>query len=226
MSRVLAACLFLGCTSAGEVEFDRAAPVAEVASPSGGAYPIDNLGTQVRRGSQRGSRIANYAFWGFADGAAAGDPVPLSLSRYYQAQAPSDLSSEPGSAKLLHLVVVAGWCGICRGEATALTTKHDALKARGVRFLTVMANGATPSVGASLDELRAWSARHVYPADLALDPRGRTLTPFDISGVPWNALIDVRSMEILAIAEGAPINIEAWIEQGLAWVERNPSSYR
>jgi hypothetical protein len=182
-------------------------------------YPTDNIGQLPRRGKTRGNRIENLRFWGYANGDTASALTALSLSRYY--------NPEAKRSKLLHLFVAAGWCPICRGEATSLGSAYARLNAAGLTALTVLVNGARQNIGPSQSELGAWGLAHPMTpaADLALDKRGQSFGDFAINGVPWNALIDVRTMEIIAIAEGAPRDIEAWDQAGIDWVSTHAPSY-
>jgi thiol-disulfide isomerase/thioredoxin len=210
------------CSSAEDKEYAAAAP-ASVERTDGVRYPTDALGSKPRQNGKRGDRMANLAFWGYPNGDTTEQLSSLSLSRFYApARKPEDLAG-----RLLHLVVVAGWCPVCRGEARALTAKEAELGAGGAVFLTVMLQGSKQGVGPSLLDLAAWSSAHPRTSALLLDMRGQTLAGagFDIEGVPWNALVDTRTMEILSTVTGAPKDVAAWVNSGLAWVAENPPSY-
>jgi thiol-disulfide isomerase/thioredoxin len=211
---VMAAC----SATSQETEFTTPPP-AEAPAMDGLVYPVDNVGPLPRRGKTRGNRIANLQFWGYANGDTSAPLGGLSLARYYDPEAKR--------SKLLHVFVAAGWCPICRGEAASLSSAYGRLNSEGVVVLSIVVNGARQNVGPSLNELSAWGSAHpMRPgADLALDQRGRSFGDFAINGVPWNALIDVRTMEIVAIAEGAPRDIAAWDQAGLDWVITHPPSY-
>jgi AhpC/TSA family len=201
-----------------ETEFTTPPP-SEVSAMDGLAYPVDNVGPLPRRGKTRGNRIANLHFWGYANGDTSAPLTGLSLSRYY--------NPEAKRSRLLHVFVAAAWCPICRSEATSLSKAYGRLNADGVVVLSILVNGARQNIGPSLNELSAWGSAHPMrpAADFALDQRGQSFGDFAINGVPWNALVDVRTMEIVAIAEGAPRDIEAWDKAGLDWVSTHPPSY-
>jgi hypothetical protein len=212
--------LVVSCTGTEDKEYT-ALPPQSAERADGVLYPSDAIGSTPRQNGKRGSRIANLAFWGYQDGDTTKELTALSLSRFYARE------RKPEDPKLLHLLVVAGWCPICRGEAKVLTTKETELQARGAVFLTVVVNGPKQDVGPSLIDMSTWSAAHPRTSALALDMRAQTIASagFDIGGVPWNALIDTRTMEILSTVTGAPKDVAAWIDVGLTWVARNPPSY-
>jgi peroxiredoxin len=212
--------VFAGAACSGNTqseEYTQKAPAAATASVDGIPYPNDHIGNKARKGTVAGDRIANLSFSGYLEGNTESTLTGISLARYYD--------PETKRAKLLHIFVAAGWCPICRSESTQLTTSYDALHKDGLVVLTVLVNGAKQSIGPSLTELKTWSETHRFSADLALDARARSFSAFSISGVPWNAQVDVRTMEILTIAEGAPRDLKAWDQQGLAWVAAHPPSY-
>ena len=197
-------------------ELPREAPTANTKNPDGIAYPTDFLGAIARRGTTRGERIPNFAFRGYL----SGDRTKLetrSLADFY----------DPGTKryKLIHVIAVAYWCSICRGETKEIAPLQAKLRSDGVVQLAVMINGASNGIGPSLAELEDWHTSYNPSYDLAFDVRGTQLAAMRFSGVPWNALIDPRTMELLTSTEGAPQNVASYIDAGLAFVTSAPPSY-
>jgi hypothetical protein len=213
----LQAGLSAGCSADPPDEFSGPAATPTPTNPSGVAYPTDNIGTRPRSGRVRGQRIANLAFNGYEGSDRARGLTSISLARYYDPRAER--------IKLLWIQGIASWCSICRGEASALLPMQDTLKSRGVAVLVVMVNGDTNGLGPSLPELDRWLVRYPMTFDSALDVRGQQLGPLGLSGVPFNVLVDPRTMELLYAGSGAPQSIDTFAQVGLDFVSKAEPSY-
>jgi hypothetical protein len=60
---------------------------------------------------------------------------------------------------------------------------------------------------------------------LAIDVRSRRMAGIGVSTVPWDILVDTRTMEILDSSAGAPADVERYVREGLEWVATHPPSY-
>lgn len=211
------AVLAVACSSsASKEELPRETPSASAKNPDGFVYPTDHLGAVARRGTTRGDRIPNFAFRGYLNG----DTSKLqtrSLADFYDPQAKR--------YRLIHMIAVAYWCSICRGETKEIAPIETKVRADGVVQIAVLISGATNGVGPSLSELDDWHASYAPTYDLAFDVRGTQLSAMGFSGVPWNALIDPRTMELLTSTEGAPVNVANYIQAGVDFVKQADPSY-
>lgn len=210
--------LLLACASNGASsdELPREVPAGRTTNPDGAAYPTDHIGPTARKGTLRGDRMPNLSFRAYL----GGDRTKLetrSLADFYD--------PETKRIKLIHLVAVAYWCSICRGEMKEIAPLQEKLREAGVVQLAVLISGAVNGVGPSLAEFDDWHTAYGLQYDFGFDVRGTQLSAMGFSGVPWNALIDPRSMELLAATVGAPLSVQAYVDAGLEFVSKYPSSY-
>lgn len=207
-----------GCASSNAPEeFADPDVTAHATSPDGDPYPTDGLGSTARAAGRRGERIPNLTFQGYPDSDRAGGLRTISLADYYDPQQKHH--------KLLHLQVAATWCAICSSESEATVKVKEPLGLEGAVFLQVVVSGPTNMRGPSLSDVDDWMARHGSNYSIAIDVRYRRMSGLGVDNVPWNMLIDTRSMEILHAAAGAPDDLVAYVRAGLRWVRDNPSSY-
>ncbi len=181
-------------------------------------YPTDHIGGRKRSATRPGDRMPNLTFRAYRNGRAGGLET-ISIAEYF----------DPTQArhKVLHLQVAATWCSICSSELEQTVKVTEALKERGVVFLEVVISGATAGRGPALDEVDRWIDRHKTNFPTAIDVRGRRLGAVGVStsAVPHDILIDTRTMEILDSSVGAPLDVEVYALDGLAFVTKNPPSY-
>jgi hypothetical protein len=196
-------------------------------NPQGVPYPTAHLGTGQRgldgTGAPeafRGNVIPNYKFLGYPDGDATKPLETVSLADYYD--------PHTTKYKLLHIIAASEWCLPCGQETDALVA---ALKvpatdytAQGVVFLEALVEGNAQNVGATTADLTAWIGAHHPTFAEVLDPEAQNLGElFNAAAVPFNADIDVRTMEILQAGTGyANVSeLAVWLD----WVGANPPSY-
>lgn len=185
----------------------------------------------------RGDRIANFRFVGFpSPGAFAVDDVTeartISLADFY------DPAGQLG-IKILHVMVNVRWCGPSNEEADfvsgANATGQNAgsaafareLEPLGVRFLEILTDGLVIGHPATLDDLRAWVTQHEvdYAAAVAGGAQSSSgflstgeLGPFFTNAaIPFNMVIDARSMEILYASTGFDSALDVRLKTWLAW---------
>lgn len=217
---LIVAALVAACGgSASDAPADFADPdvPAAAANPDGVPYPTDSVGTVARAGRRRGERMPNLAFQAYAEGDRAAGLRTVSLADYFD--------PEQRRHKLLQLQIVATWCSICSAESEATVKVKEPLGREGAVFLQIIVNGNAQTEGPSLDEVHAWMDRHAANYTTAIDVRARRMGALGIDAVPWNMMIDTRSMEILHSSSGAPDDLVAYVREGLRWVRDNPPSY-
>lgn len=214
---------FVGCSASRESpeELDDPVVVGREANPDGVAYPTDQLGGMQRAAGRPGQRIPNFTFQAYVDGDRSRGLVTFSMADFYD--------PTQKRFKIIDLQVAATWCSVCSGVVTATVPVKEKLSAEGVVFLEIIVAGNSPSAGPSLDELDAWVARHGSNYTTAVDVRARRLggIGIDPKAVPYDLLIDTRTMEILDSSVGAPkdFDVEAYVREGLKYVASHPPSY-
>ncbi len=206
-----------GCGSDAPPDFDDPRSPANPQNPDGVPYPEDHGGSTARAGTRIGDRIPNLAFQGYVDGDRASGLRTISLADFYD--------PDQKRHKLLHLQAAATWCSICSSESEATVIVKEPLGQEGAVFLQVVVNGNALNRGPSLDEVHAWMDRHAANYSIAIDVRTVRLAGLGVTTVPWNMLIDTRSMEILHSSSGAPSDLVVYVREGLRWVADNPPSY-
>lgn len=190
---------------------------AHPTNPDGVPYPTDGLGGRERGAGHPGDRIPNLAFQAYVDGDRSKGLQTVSLADFYDPQ--------QKRYKVLDIEVSASWCSICAAETDSATAVSGELRKEGAVLLQVMINGNTGSKGPSLDEVDGWVDRHQMNYTLAIDVRGRRMGSLGVTTVPWDILVDTRTMEILDSSAGAPVDVEKYVRDGLAWVASNKPSY-
>lgn len=189
------------------------------ANPEGVPYPADHLGGTPRSPTHPGDRIPNFTFQAYVDGDRAAGLKTISLADYYD---PTALHH-----RVLHLEVAATWCAVCSSYAEATVIAKAPLGAEGVVYLEVIVGGAGATSGPSLGEVDAWVDRHHSNFTTAIDVRGRRLSGVGVppSTMPWDIMIDTRTMEILDSTAGAPIDLAKYDRSYLKLVTARGPAY-
>jgi len=187
------------------------------ANPDGVAYPTDNLGGSERASTHPGQRIPNFTFQAYVDGDRSRGLQTVSLADFFD--------PEQKRHKVLDIQISQVWCSICSAETQSTSQVITELKADGAVFLQVMTSGSDASRGPSMGEFDSWVDRHAMTYTLALDVRGRRMGTLGVSTVPWDILVDTRTMEILDSSAGAPTDVERYVRDGISWVNSHPPSY-
>jgi len=190
---------------------------AHPTNPEGVAYPTDSLGGAERGVNHPGDRIPNLTFQAYVDGDRSKGLQTVSLADYFD--------PERKHHKLLDIQISAGWCSICSVETSSTSQVIDDLKKEGATFLQVMINGNGGATGPALEEVDAWVDGHHMTYTLAIDVRARRMNGLGVTTVPWDLLIDTRTMEILDSSAGAPADVEKYVRDGLDFVNAHPPSY-
>lgn len=197
-------------------------PTGHDTNPYGVAYPNANLGTSQRRGAIPGNQIRNYKFLGYPKGDMTQPLQTVALADFYDPQGKLGF-------KLIHLGVAAVWCTPCNEETNATVPLIAGLLKQGVVFAQALDDGPTMGTGATLSDLKGWIDNHHSDFTEMLDPNNNNLGVFfDAAAIPWNAIIDARSMEILTDGTGYSGDVSADLAPWIAWVNdpANPPSYK
>ena len=198
-------------------------------NPYGVAYPTANLGTNARSGSVAGNIMKNFKFRGYkttpgaliTPGSATVEQISLADFFDPELRNKND-AGEP--YRILHITVSSVWCGPCNEETKEIVTKVPDLASKGVLFFTALADGPGQGTGATQLDLDGWVKKHKANYPHALDPALKNFGGFfDAAAVPFNADVDLRSMEILYAGVGAPQDIEAHVSKWVKWASQNPA---
>jgi hypothetical protein len=187
------------------------------ANPDGIPYPTDSLGGLERATGHPGQRIPNFTFQAYVNGDRSKGLQTISLADFYDPQ--------QKRFKVLDIQISQVWCAICSAETTATSEVIADLKPEGAVLLQVLTSGSDASRGPSLGEVDDWVDRHGMTYTLAIDVRSRRMSSLGVNTVPWDILIDTRTMEILDSSAGAPTDVETYVRDGLRWVADHPPSY-
>jgi hypothetical protein len=182
----------------------------------GQPYPTKNLGYQARAGTRAGNIMRNYKFLGYVDGDPAKGKTVISLADLFD--------PEMRESKLIHFSAGALWCPPCNEEAKALVPLVPSLKQKKIKVIQALIEGDARGTGSTLPDLDVWQRRHSINYTLFLDPEQQNLGQFfDAAAVPWNGLIDARSMEILSSGVGYNPKMTEEYDRWSAWIDANPA---
>ena len=209
----------LGCSAAGQdpglVAGDGGTCEARSGVDKVTCYPATDLGITPRKGTVTGNRIQNYKFVGYPTDASA---TKLDISKGTSTVQLADYF-DPKSEKyaIIILNVAARWCGPCVQETNeivgGISAKYGAKK---VVFVQAITEGLDYKA-ATFDDLNGWIADRGSNITTMLDPNQANLGVFfDRAAIPFNAVLDARSMEILYAGTGAPPDISAFLDKYLA----------
>ncbi len=194
-------------------------------NPVGEVCPTTNLGHKPH------TRMPNLKFQGFkANGtnvvATQGDLTTISLCDWYNP------TGKNGNYKLMHLTGAARWCGPCSVETSGISGWDGTrtgpgiaanLAPQGVVFVQGLFQAENHNAPATPDDLRIWMNGHQSNFASFIDPGPITLHEFtDGNVLPWNAEIDLRSMEILALSIGADSSLQDTLTKLVATVNGTP----
>ena len=86
--------------------------------------------------------------------------------------------------KVVFLNFWATWCGPCKEEMPGLEFLHRQFKEKNFVLLTISVDyeGIKP--------IQEFMNKHQYTFPVLLDPKGETLDPFEVKGIPTTFLID------------------------------------
>jgi hypothetical protein len=147
---------------------------------------------------------------GFTEGAAA--QSNLTIQDYFDCDGSKNINA-------LLIDVSATWCGACQQEAQEMPQDFATFSAKGIRVLTLMIEDAN-SNPASVGTAKAWRDNFNLSAiAVAADPTSSVLPPGSV-GLPYQILVDPRTMKVVSIEEGYSGDISALVN--LATKNKNP----
>lgn len=191
-----------------------AAPDADgpnATNPYGTAYPTTNLGWKPRAGATRGDRIANLTFTGYAPSATS--TSALSLAAVYD--------PEGRTHDIVALLAVGLWDNYSSQMITSLASSVPSRTA----IVVVVGQGTKPGDDATLADLAVQRARLPQAVNV-LDAGFKLLGPmFDAAALPFVAVLDARTMEIVSAAVGALPNPKQSLEDARTAVLSRPPAY-
>jgi hypothetical protein len=179
------------------------------ANPDGVAYPTDSWGLTP------GARLPNFTFQGYRDSARDRGLEAVSMADFY----------DPTGSRLRVLLLVVGvmWCPHCQAETTELGAVAPTLRAEGAEIVQVLVEGEGHGEGPDRCELDDWVEEMATTFTVLVDVGARRIERYAaIDGVPWNALIDARTMEVIDAGAGQPADVAESVRAALAWVDAHP----
>ena len=191
-------------------------------NPYGAEYPTVNIGIDARQGTRPGNLMRNFKFQGYKTpiGTAVnpnGKLEQVSLAEYFDPEL-------RGAYKVLHITVSSVWCSPCNEETKEMVATANTVSGKGVLYFQALADGPSVGTGATIEDLDFWVKKHKVNFTQVLDPSLKNFGGFfDAAAVPFNANIDLRSMEILSAGTGAPQDLEADVMKWVSWVDKNPA---
>ncbi len=205
-----------------------AAPRDPNTNPDGVPYPTSNVGTSTH------TRIPNFKLMGFRAKDTAsivdttGGLTTLAMSDYYDPLGTRGI-------KLVHVSVNVRWCSPSNQQVSWLSGyDHQSnqrtgsgvaaqLASEGVVFMDVLVEGFAPGTTATLDDLRGWVQDHQINFDAAIDSSyGELGSLFNQAAIPFNVIIDARSMEIEQTSVGFSADETTTIRKWLDWTKVHP----
>lgn len=105
-----------------------------------------------------------------------------------------------------------------------LASSSSTLKASEIVFVQALNDGPTAGTPATLSDLNYWIQSHNSNFTEMLDPGLQNFGGFfNAANVPWNADVDVRTMEMLTSAEGWNGDLKSAVATALAALPSTPS---
>ena len=198
-----------------DCSFDDVDVAGRSTNPDGLPYPTDRLGSTPRHGTTPGDHFPNLTFQGYVDSNRAAGLQTVSLADVYDPNATRH--------RVLHLMAAVMWCPHCQHETDLMASLVPTLRAEGAAFIQVVLNGPSRGKGPDLCDMDSWIDDHATSFTVVFDVSARRLgSVADVSAVPWNALIDTRTMEVLDVTVGAPADFAAYVRSALNAVAPPP----
>jgi hypothetical protein len=195
--------------------FDDVLTPAAVTNPDGLPYPSTDIGLRPASASRPGQHAPNFAFHGYLGARLDADLSLISLADFYD---PSGKRN-----RLLHLMMAAMWCPKSILQTDEMARVVPSLHAEGLVVVQVLIHGPSRNAEPSTCDIERWIQAHQIGHTVAIDAGGQRLSQhMTITGVPWNALIDTRTMEVIDAGVGAPVDYEQTVRHALRWLDEHP----
>ncbi len=204
----------LACSSEEDAPpaFDDVDVTGRDVNPDGMPYPTDDWGVRPREGTTPGQRLPNFSFQGYPDSKREEGLQVVSFADFYD--------PVQQRHRLMVLVAVVAWCPHCQAETRAIVADQSAFRTDGVQVVQTVMEGAERGRPLSLVDVDGWMDAMGTDFTVLIDVNGKRLgSVADIEGVPWNALVDTRSMEVLAVTVGEIVDFPGYVDLGLTWVQ-------
>jgi hypothetical protein len=159
----------------------------EDTAPAALVYPAGPYGLA------KGMVFPNFTFKGYKKG--TGEWTDLSMLDYYD---PDGTHGVYG----IYYVVGAQWCGPCNQEADMLSKFYpEQYRDRGGVILSriIQDTAGNPATQKTVDQ---WVKTHHVNFDIGLDSASESLPKSGSVGLPYNYLIDPRTMKVYTIIQG------------------------
>jgi hypothetical protein len=180
-------------------------------NPYGVPYPTNNLGWKARVGNTPGSVIPNVSVTGYLPGKTLTSKLSL-----------VDVFDPDGKTHdLVAVLLCASWDAVSNKMMADLSGAAP----RRVALFSVMGEGPTVGVAATLTNLETWRAKVPSVAFNGLDPSFSQFTGVQVTALPTIVLLDARTMEIVSLEAGGPTNPAAEFEAAAATVKARPPAF-
>ncbi len=203
-----------GVTGSGQGE-----DLSTAANPYGVAYPTKGFGVTARNGGRNpGSVLKNFRFLGYPGGDKSNGLQPINMANFFD--------PEMRQYKVIVFAATGNWCTYCRKETSEVVKEKDALAAAKIAFIQGVVEGASAGKAATQTDFDKWVADFDVNFNVFVDDGKRNMGPFFPSGgLPFNLVIDARSMELLQSINGySSSGTLAMAQTFTAWVDSHPAS--
>jgi hypothetical protein len=189
-------------------------PAPAPPSEFSGAYPAGPYGVTA------GSTIQNFkpAWQGYVDAVAShGTLQSIQLADFFNPDADDPTSpdrlypegSQYGAGtpkpRALLIDVASVWCAPCNQEAaTELPARYAKYKDCGGQFLFLLAEGISAGSPPTVENLKAWTGQYKVNYPATIDPNRLLSALFGGGSYPDGAIIDTRTMRLVAVITGIP----------------------
>lgn len=195
--------------------FEDTLVTGRTSNPDEVAYPAGPYGLTPRRGATPGDILPNFTFRGFVDGNVDAGIRTVSMADLYDPEGKRN--------RVLHLMEAAMWCPVCSGQTGKMAVVEPIVRDEGLVVVQAILDGPSRSTAPNRCDLESWIDTRNLHFTVVFDVAAQRVGPIaKLKAVPWNALIDTRTMEVLDVMEGAPTDYEAYVRSALDWVETNP----
>lgn len=142
------------------------------------------------------SVIENYKFLGKHP--VAGDYASQPLGNLFL-----DFYHDDPGANLVLIEGSANWCYYCNEEAPTIEKIAVDNYDKGVRVVTVLAEGLTQGVPSTEEDIARWVKKHKFKQQsMAIDPELRLFQFADSSAFPLHIVLDTKTMQIKWLCVG------------------------
>jgi AhpC/TSA family len=195
----------IGCSDDEDCAFDDVDVAGRDANPDGVLYPAGSFGADA------GALFPNYSFQGYVDSDTSSLSV-VSFADYFD--------PDRKRHKLLHLMAAAMWCPVCSGQTDEMHLTVPNLRAEGLAVLQLIIDGPSRATAPDRCDMESWIEQKKTSFTVAFDVAAKRIgVVAKFTGIPWNALIDTTTMQVVATLEGRPADYELFVRSGFTAVD-------